>query len=224
MRHDPKSPSVVTLDRSRCRPVAGRVQRLIQHAELRQQHEFRRSTAARRRLRRSARCPPNTMPRNSSAAGASRPIKKRPTGRGPSTPRAGLCRSPYVIAKGPGGGVMMHLADERQPTELRLKGSPEGKNYIGPDGDAGVAAGPRNRVIRWPGAGHALCRSRRRQPLRQHGLRALRAESLVGRGSADMTVTIWHNPKCATSRKVLASIRAASSQPSSNTSRIRQRG
>ncbi len=33
----------------------------------------------------------------------------------------GLCKSPYVIAKGPGGGVMMHLADERQPTELRLK-------------------------------------------------------------------------------------------------------
>ena len=43
----------------------------------------------------------------------------------------GLCRSPYVIAKGPGGGVMMHLADDRQPSELRLKGSPEGKNYIG---------------------------------------------------------------------------------------------
>ena len=51
----------------------------------------------------------------------------------------GLCKSPYVIAKGPGGGVMMHLADDRQPTELRLKGSPDGKNYIGPDGDAGVA-------------------------------------------------------------------------------------
>jgi hypothetical protein len=51
----------------------------------------------------------------------------------------GLCRSPYVIAKGPGGGVMMHLADDRQPSELRLKGSTEGKNYIGPDGDAGVA-------------------------------------------------------------------------------------
>jgi hypothetical protein len=48
----------------------------------------------------------------------------------------GLCRSPYVIAKGPSGGVMMHLADERQPTELRLKGSPSGKNYIGPDGEA----------------------------------------------------------------------------------------
>ena len=51
----------------------------------------------------------------------------------------GLCRSPYVIAKGPTGGVMMHLADERQPSELRLKGSADGKNYIGPDGDAGVA-------------------------------------------------------------------------------------
>ena len=50
----------------------------------------------------------------------------------------GLCRSPYVIAKGPSGGVMMHLADERQPSELRLKGSPSGKNYIGPDGEVGV--------------------------------------------------------------------------------------
>jgi hypothetical protein len=50
----------------------------------------------------------------------------------------GLCKTPYVIAKGPGGGVMMHLADERQPSELRLKGSPSGKNYIGPDGEAGV--------------------------------------------------------------------------------------
>jgi len=51
----------------------------------------------------------------------------------------GLCRSPYVIAKGPGGGVMMHLADERQPTELQLKANAEGKNYIGPEGEAGVA-------------------------------------------------------------------------------------
>ena len=34
---------------------------------------------------------------------------------------------------------MMHLADQRQPTELRLKGSASGKNYIGPAGEAGVA-------------------------------------------------------------------------------------
>ena len=52
----------------------------------------------------------------------------------------GLCKSPYVIAKGPSGGVMMHLADERQPTELRLKGSPDGKNYIGPPGEPGGSA------------------------------------------------------------------------------------
>ncbi|MCX7313406.1 MAG: hypothetical protein NTV56_17160 [Alphaproteobacteria bacterium] len=56
----------------------------------------------------------------------------------------GLCRSPYVIAKGPSGGIMMHLADERQPTELRLKGTAEGRNYIGPDGPAAV---PQDREI-----------------------------------------------------------------------------
>jgi hypothetical protein len=50
-----------------------------------------------------------------------------------------LCRNPYVIARGPSGGVMMHLADQRQPSELRLKGSSDGKNYIGPDGEAGGA-------------------------------------------------------------------------------------
>jgi hypothetical protein len=51
----------------------------------------------------------------------------------------GQCRTPYVIAKGPTGGVMMNLADEKQVSEMRLKGSSDGKNYIGPDGDAGVA-------------------------------------------------------------------------------------
>ena len=39
--------------------------------------------------------------------------------------RAQPVQAPYVIAKGPAGGVIMHLADQRQPTELRLKGSPE---------------------------------------------------------------------------------------------------
>ena len=56
----------------------------------------------------------------------------------------GLCRSPYVIAKGPGGGVMMHLADERQASELRLKANPEGRNFIGPEGEAGI---PQDREI-----------------------------------------------------------------------------
>lgn len=51
----------------------------------------------------------------------------------------GQCKSPYVISRGPNGGVMMHLADQRQPSELRLKGSSTGKNYIGPPGDSGMA-------------------------------------------------------------------------------------
>ena len=38
---------------------------------------------------------------------------------------------------GASGGVVMHLADEAAPQDLRLKGSPGGKNYIGPPGPAG---------------------------------------------------------------------------------------
>ena len=49
----------------------------------------------------------------------------------------GQCKQPYVIAAGTSGGVIMHLADQATPQELRLKGSPSGKNYIGPPGPAG---------------------------------------------------------------------------------------
>jgi hypothetical protein len=45
------------------------------------------------------------------------------------------CRQPYAIALGTTGGVMMHLADQPVPTELRLKGAPGNKTFIGPDGD-----------------------------------------------------------------------------------------
>lgn len=45
------------------------------------------------------------------------------------------CRQPYIITLGPTGGVMMHLADQSTPSELRLKGAPGGKTYIGPEGD-----------------------------------------------------------------------------------------
>src|SRR6201984_2207176 len=38
----------------------------------------------------------------------------------------GQCGQPYVIGTGPSGGVMMHLADEAQQQELRLKGGPGG--------------------------------------------------------------------------------------------------
>ena len=54
------------------------------------------------------------------------------------------CKQPYVIAAGTSGGVVMHLADQATPQELRLKGSPSGKNYIGP---AGPTAGEQDREI-----------------------------------------------------------------------------
>jgi hypothetical protein len=44
------------------------------------------------------------------------------------------CKNPYVISAGSSGGVIMHLADQATPQELRIKGSPSGKNYIGPPG------------------------------------------------------------------------------------------
>ena len=43
------------------------------------------------------------------------------------------CSNPYVIAKGPTGGVMMHLADENEPRELIVK-TGGGRTFIGPDG------------------------------------------------------------------------------------------
>jgi hypothetical protein len=56
----------------------------------------------------------------------------------------GQCGQPVVINRGPGGGVMMYLADSAQLQELRLKGGPGGKNYIGPPGEAG---GPQDREV-----------------------------------------------------------------------------
>ena len=47
------------------------------------------------------------------------------------------CKQPYVIGAGANGGVIMHLADQATPQELRLKGSQSGKNYIGPPGPSG---------------------------------------------------------------------------------------
>ena len=56
----------------------------------------------------------------------------------------GQCKQPYVITAGTSGGVVMHLADQATPQELRLKGSPSGKNYIGP---AGPTPGEQDREI-----------------------------------------------------------------------------
>jgi hypothetical protein len=66
------------------------------------------------------------------------------------------CRQPYEIARGPNGGVIMHLADQSQPQELQLKGLAGGKTFIGPEGDAGgdqdrevVSFDGRVLVLRW---------------------------------------------------------------------------
>ena len=56
----------------------------------------------------------------------------------------GQCKQPYVIGAGQSGGVVMHHADQATPQELRLKGSPSGKNYIGP---AGPTPGEQDREI-----------------------------------------------------------------------------
>jgi hypothetical protein len=49
------------------------------------------------------------------------------------------CSKPYVIDKGPNGGVMMYLADQPQKSELVLKAGKDGVTYLGPPGDAGTA-------------------------------------------------------------------------------------
>lgn len=48
------------------------------------------------------------------------------------------CSNAYVIAKGPNGGVIMHVADEKDPEELFLK-TAGGKTYLGPSGPAPMA-------------------------------------------------------------------------------------
>jgi hypothetical protein len=52
---------------------------------------------------------------------------------------AAQCNKPYVIDKGPTGGVMMYLADQPQRSELVLKAGPDGRTYLGPPGAAATA-------------------------------------------------------------------------------------
>ena len=61
------------------------------------------------------------------------------------TAARGQCRQPYNISRGANGGVVMHLPDQSQPTELLLKGGPDGKNYIGLADEP--AGGQRDREI-----------------------------------------------------------------------------
>jgi len=54
------------------------------------------------------------------------------------------CNNPYVIKRGPNGGVIMHLADQAEPMELVLKGGPGGVNYLGMPGPPGA---PEDREV-----------------------------------------------------------------------------
>lgn len=51
---------------------------------------------------------------------------------------------PFAITRGPSGGVMMHIADQKEAQEVMLKGAPGGKNYLGP---AGPPASPQDLEI-----------------------------------------------------------------------------
>ncbi|AMJ59123.1 hypothetical protein [Bosea sp. PAMC 26642] len=52
---------------------------------------------------------------------------------------ASQCGAPYIIGKGPSGGVMLHRPDESRTSEHVVKSSLLGKSYIGPAGEAGGA-------------------------------------------------------------------------------------
>lgn len=54
------------------------------------------------------------------------------------------CKQPYTITPGPGDGVMMHVADDPKPYELRLKAGAGGKTYVGFEAPAGD---PQDREI-----------------------------------------------------------------------------
>ena len=55
------------------------------------------------------------------------------------------CKQPYNIGMGPTGGVVMHMPDKAQPEELRMKGGPGNKTYIGPSGEP--AGGTQDREV-----------------------------------------------------------------------------
>jgi hypothetical protein len=57
----------------------------------------------------------------------------------------GQCSNPYTIEASASGGVMMLSHDSPQRQEMKLKGSPEGKTYIGP-GDQPAGADDREVV------------------------------------------------------------------------------
>jgi hypothetical protein len=68
----------------------------------------------------------------------------------------GQCTQPYVIERAPTGGVLMLGHDNPQVQTMNLKGSVEGKTYVGPGADPGgaddrevVSFDGRVLILRW---------------------------------------------------------------------------
>ena len=57
---------------------------------------------------------------------------------------AAQCGAPYIIARGPNGGAMLHRPDETVPSEHSVRKSWSGKTSIGPLSDA---SGARDREV-----------------------------------------------------------------------------
>lgn len=79
---------------------------------------------------------------------------------------AAQCSNPYVIKAGPNGGVMMHLADDSKPKELKIKVNAQGRTFVGPEGPASIGE---DREIASPKPGLVLARFVNREISNRYG-------------------------------------------------------
>ena len=87
---------------------------------------------------------------------------------------AAQCNRPYVINKGPTGGLMMNLADQKELSELVLKAGPDGQTYLGPPGPPAGRRRPHRQQCRCELVHDGLGRPRQCESLWHVGLRAVR--------------------------------------------------
>jgi hypothetical protein len=60
------------------------------------------------------------------------------------------CGTPYVIAKGPSGGLTIHRADQGDAQELILKRTDSGHNFIGPASEPAGGGADREVILASP--------------------------------------------------------------------------
>ena len=125
------------------------------------------------------------------------------------------CNHPFVIGQGPTGGVMMYLADQSELQELRLKGGQAARTI---SARPARPAGPQDReIVSFDGRVMVMVfvdpEIAGRYGTGVYVRCAPSAGNVARNAEEKMTVTIWHNPKCATSRKVLEMIRKKGVEP-----------